>query len=198
MCINCRCCLIVVKGFIDFIWEQLWETNDHTHASPIAKNTILNTYANCVMAAILDCIAKLLHMHQLQMLPYCCYRFHWFQLRQLWETIDHTHAFPIAENTILNNNANCIMVAILDWIAKLLHMHQLQMLLYCGYRFHWYQLRATVRNHWSHTCISLSHEYNFEYICKLRHGSHLRLNCKTIAHASTTDVALLLLQVSLI
>ena len=40
---------------------------------------------------ILDWIIKLFSVHLLQVLCYCCTRFHWFLPKESWETFDHLH-----------------------------------------------------------------------------------------------------------
>ena len=72
------------------VLRNLWS---HTG---ISKFKMLNfeLFANCILVAILDYIAKLFNVHQLQVLCDYCTRFHWFQINQCWETFDHIDACP--------------------------------------------------------------------------------------------------------
>ena len=84
------------------------------------------------MAAILDWIAKLLDMHQQQVLCYCCTSYHWFWFKDGFETIDpHIDDCPDLNYSILYFCINSAMTAILDQIVKLFDVHQLQVLCYC-------------------------------------------------------------------
>ena len=127
---------------VQFHWlqcKQSWETCDYIQASPTAKCTFLNFYANCFMMAILDQISKLFLLHQLQVLCDRCVQSRWFQSKQSWETFDHIHASPTAKCIIVNFYANCFMAAMLDWISKLLLVLQLQVLCDTCVKFHWFQ-----------------------------------------------------------